>query len=69
MPGNRMKKMEKEKTENLRTPTKTRIGHETKNNGNNVRKTKKKSTYYDINIYREKIKNKAEKTEENNVKK
>ena len=53
MPGNRMKKMEKEKTENLRTPTKTRIGHETKNNGNNVRKTLKKSTYYDINIYRE----------------
>ena len=64
-----MKKMKKEKTENPRTPTKTRIGHETKNNENNVRKLLKKSTYYDINIYREKIKNKAEKTEENNVKK
>ena len=69
MPGNRMKKMKKEKTENPRTPTKTRIGHETKNNENNVRKLLKKSTYYDINIQREKIKNKAEKTEENNVKK
>ena len=50
MPGNRMKKMKKEKTENPRTPTKTRIGHETKNNENNVRKLLKKSTYYDINI-------------------